>query len=187
MTRKDLKQLIRESVNEVINEIGAVDYNYYEPINSNDSNGFGDWLEDLKDSLKDHLEKVENDQDPNDVHYKAMFDIDNKISDFMTNNKVPQSEKDIINKDEELEGLLGRVHEYRGSHSGENPYVRETWEEAISSGDLEEAIMTEKAPPGMEPWVQANKDRFGKKYGSKKGLRMLYATAWKKFHNNQNK
>jgi hypothetical protein len=181
MTRKDLKQLIRESVNEVINEIGAVDYNDYEPMDSNDSNGFGDWLEDLKESLRIHLEKVENDQDPNDEHYKAMFVIDNKISDFMTNNKVPQSEKDIINKDKELEGLLGQVHEYRGSHGGEK------WEEAISSGDLEEAIMTEKAPPGMEPWVQANKERFIKQYGSKMGLRMVYGTAWKNFYNNQNK
>ena len=187
MTRKDLKQLIRESVNEVINEIGAVDYNDYEPRDPNDSNGFGDWLEDLKDSLRIHLEKVENDQDPNDEHYKAMFVIDNKISDFMTNNNVPQSEKDIINKDKELEGLLGQVHEYRGSHSGEKPYVRETWEEAISSGDLEEAIMTEKAPPGMEPWVQANKERFVKQYGSKKGLGVVYATAWKMFYKKNKK
>jgi hypothetical protein len=187
MTRKDLKQLIRESVNEVINEIGAVDYNDYEPMDSNDSNDFGDWLEDLKESLRIHLEKVENDQDPNDEHYRAMFDIDNKISDFMRNNKVPQSEKNIINKDTELEGLLGQVHEYRGSHSGEKTYVNETWEEAISSGDLEEAIMTEKAPPGMEPWVQANKEHFVTKYGSKKGLGVVYGTAWKKFYNNQNK
>ena len=184
MTRKDLKQLIRESVNEVINEIGAVDYNDYEPM---DSNGFGDWLEDLKESLRIHLEKVENDQDPNDEHYKAMFVIDNKISDFMRNNKVPQSEKNIINKDKELEGLLGQVHEYRGSHSGEKMYMRETWEEAISSGDLEEAIMTEKAPPDMEPWVQANKERFVKQYGSKNGLRVVYATAWQRFYSMKNK
>ena len=179
MNREQLKKLIRESVDEVINEIGAVDYNDYEPM---DSNGFGDWLEDLKDSLRIHLEKVENDQDPNDEHYKAMFVIDNKISDFMTNNKVPQSEKDIINKDKELEGLLGQVHEYRGSHSGEKMYMRETWEEAISSGQLEEDILTEKAPPGMEPWVKANKERFVKKYGKKKGIGVLYATAWKMFY-----
>jgi len=187
MTRKDLKQLIRESVNEVINEIGAVDYNDYEPMDSNDSNDFGDWLEDLKESLRIHLEKVENDQDPNDEHYRAMFDIDNKISDFMRNNKVPQSEKNIINKDTELEGLLGQVHEYRGSHSGEKTYVNETWEEAISSGDLEEAIMTEKAPPGMEPFVRDIKPKMIKQYGEKRGIAIAYATAWKQYYKKSGK
>lgn len=186
MNREQLKKLIRESVDEVINEIGAVDYDEYEPMTSDDDH-FGDWLEDLKDSLRTHLEKVEKDQDPSGEHYKGMFAAADKISDFLDNRDVSQDEKDIINHDKELEGLLGQVHGYRGSHGGEKFYMRETWEEAISSGELEEAIMTEKAPPGMEPWVKANKERFVKQYGEKKGLGVVYATAWKMFYKNKKK
>ena len=50
MTRKDLKQLIRESVNEVINEIGENYHEPPEPLEAGEDH-FGDWLEDLKDSL----------------------------------------------------------------------------------------------------------------------------------------
>ena len=186
MNREQLKKLIRESVDEVINEIGAVDYDEYEPMTSDDDH-FGDWLEDIKDSLRTHLEKVEKDQDPSGEHYKGMFAAAAKISDFLDNRDVPQAEKDIINHDKELEGLLGQVHNHRGSHGSEKFYMRETWEEAISSGELEEAIMTEKAPPGMEPWIKANKERFVKQYGEKKGLGVVYATAWKMFYRKKKK
>ena len=57
MNREQLKQLIRESVDEVINEIGAVDYNDYEPRDSMEDR-FAKWLADLKDSLKNHLKNV---------------------------------------------------------------------------------------------------------------------------------
>ena len=186
MNREQLKKLIRESVDEVINEIGAVDYDEYEPMTSDDDH-FGDWLEELKDSLRTHLEKVEKDQDPSGEHYKGMFTVADKINDFLDNPDVPQSEKYIINHDKDLESMLGLVHGYRGSHGGEKFYMRETWEEAISSGELEEAIMTEKAPPGMEPWVKANKARFVKQYGEKKGLGVVYATAWKMFYKKKKK
>ena len=181
MNREQLKQLIRESVDEVINEIGAVDYNDYEPMDSMEDR-FADWLADVKVSLKNHLKQVENDQDPKGVHYKEMFAVADKISKFMNNHKASQEEKDIINNDNDLESLLGRVHDYRGSHGGERMYMRETWEEAISSGQLEEDILTEKAPPGMEPWVKANKERFVRQYGKKKGIGVLYATAWEIFY-----
>ena len=82
MNREQLKQLIRESVDEVINEIGAVDYNDYEPMDSMEDR-FADWLANLKVSLKNHLEKVENDQDPEGVHYEKMFAVDDKISKFL--------------------------------------------------------------------------------------------------------
>ncbi len=186
MNREQLKQLIRESVDEVINEIGAVDYNDYEPMVSAEDH-VGEWLNDLKDSLKTHLEMVDKDQDPNGEHYEGMFEDAEKVNDFIENRNISQEEKDIVNNDGELESLLGRVHGYRGSSSGEKMYMRETWEEAISSGDLEEAIMTEKAPPGMEPWVKANKERFVKQYGEKKGLGVVYATAWKMFYKKKNK
>jgi hypothetical protein len=181
MNREQLKKLIRESVDEVINEIGAVDYNDYEPMDSAE-NHVGEWLNDLKDSLKTHLEMVDKDQDPNGDHYEGMFADAEKVYDFIENRNISQEEKDIVNNDGELESLLGRVHRYRGNSSGEKMYMRETWEEAISSGQLEEDILTEKAPPGMEPWVKANKERFVKQYGKKKGIGVLYATAWKMFY-----
>lgn len=186
MNRGQLKKLIRESVDEVINEIGAVDYDEYEPMDSAEDH-VGEWLNDLKDSLKTHLKMVDNDQDPNGDHYKGMFQDAEKVNDFIENRNISQEEKDIVNNDSELEGLLGQVHGYRGSHGGEKFYMRETWEEAISSGELEEAIMTEKAPPGMEPWVKANKERFVKQYGEKKGLGVVYATAWKMFYKKKKK
>lgn len=40
----------------------------------------------------------------------------------------------------------------------------------------------EKAPPGMEPWIKKNKQKFVQRYGEDKGLEVLYATAWKR-HN----
>jgi len=187
MTTDKLKQLIKESVNEVLDEIGAIDYHDYEPIDSEVDHA-GEWLNNLKDSLTTHLKHVEDDNDPNGDHYEGMFADAEKISDFIENHNISQEEKDIVNNDSELESLLGRVHQHRSGHSGaEKMYMRETWEEAISSGDLEEAIMTEKAPPGMEPWVKANKKRFINQYGKKKGLGVVYATAWKMFYKNKKK
>jgi hypothetical protein len=47
----------------------------------------------------------------------------------------------------------------------------------------DETELTEKAPPGMEKWVKANKSKFKKEYGPEKGEEVLYATAWK--HHNE--
>lgn len=38
----------------------------------------------------------------------------------------------------------------------------------------------EAAAPGQEDWIKSNKERFVKQYGKKKGLEVLYATAWKR-------
>lgn len=40
--------------------------------------------------------------------------------------------------------------------------------------------ITEVAPPGQEDWIKKNKERFVKQYGKKKGIEVLYATAWKR-------
>jgi hypothetical protein len=37
----------------------------------------------------------------------------------------------------------------------------------------------ESAAPGKEAWIKANKARFIERYGKEKGLRVLYAKAWK--------
>lgn len=43
-------------------------------------------------------------------------------------------------------------------------------------------VIFASAPPDMEDWVMQNKARFKKQYGKRKGLEILYRTAWK-MHN----
>jgi regulator of replication initiation timing len=43
----------------------------------------------------------------------------------------------------------------------------------------EKEKVDESTPPGEESWVKANKARFKKEYGPKKGTEVLYATAWR--------
>lgn len=59
-----------------------------------------------------------------------------------------------------------------------------SWEEAVKHPLFKEAVLTEKTPPGMEKWVKNNKKRFIDRYG-KKGIGVLYATAWKMFYKNK--
>ena len=40
--------------------------------------------------------------------------------------------------------------------------------------------LDESAAPGQEAWIKKNKGRFVKQYGKKKGMEVLYATAWKR-------
>lgn len=47
-------------------------------------------------------------------------------------------------------------------------------------GNTNESQLTEKSAPGQEAWIKANKQRFMKEYGKKKGLEVLYATAYKR-------
>ena len=43
----------------------------------------------------------------------------------------------------------------------------------------EEVQLDEVSAPGQEDWIKANKKRFIAQYGKEKGLRVLYAKAWK--------
>lgn len=49
---------------------------------------------------------------------------------------------------------------------------------SITESDDSQYI-SEATAPGMEDWVIANKKHFIDQYGKKKGLQVLYATAWK--------
>ena len=49
-------------------------------------------------------------------------------------------------------------------------------------GRYKKEKVDESTPPGEESWVKANKARFKKEYGDKKGTEVLYGTAWKR-HN----
>ena len=42
-----------------------------------------------------------------------------------------------------------------------------------------ESVVNEVSAPGKEEWIKANKARFIARYGKEKGLRVLYAKAWK--------
>jgi hypothetical protein len=48
-----------------------------------------------------------------------------------------------------------------------------------------ESVLAEKSAPGQESWIKANKSKFVKEYGKKKGLEVLYATAWKRSKKNE--
>jgi hypothetical protein len=61
-----------------------------------------------------------------------------------------------------------------------------SWNEAVKHPMFKEAVLSEKAPPGMEKWIKANKNRFEDQYGDN-GIRALYATAWKMFYKKKNK
>ncbi len=184
MTRDDLKKLIKESIDEIVNEIGAMSYDPAEPQDSFDDYA-QDLLDDIKDSLTMNLKAVEDDMDDDGKHYDELVRLDKKINDMME--KDPEMAS-MINNDHELEGLLGRLHNLiGGGGSGEKFYVAETWEDAVSGGQFMESVLNEKAPPGMEPWIKANKERFISQYGKKKGLGVVYATAWKMFYKKKNK
>ncbi len=44
---------------------------------------------------------------------------------------------------------------------------------------IDEQPINEVSAPGKEAWIKANKARFIERYGKEKGLRVLYAKAWK--------
>lgn len=47
--------------------------------------------------------------------------------------------------------------------------------------------LMEKAPPSkkIEDWIKANKERFIKRYGKKKGTEILYGRAWTMYNENK--
>jgi hypothetical protein len=46
--------------------------------------------------------------------------------------------------------------------------------------DKDDDKLDEAAAPGQEDWIKSNKEKFIKQYGKKKGMEVLYATAWKR-------
>lgn len=51
--------------------------------------------------------------------------------------------------------------------------------------EMSESKLNEKSAPGQENWIKANKKHFIDQYGKKKGLEVLYATAWKRSKKNE--
>jgi hypothetical protein len=187
MNRDNLKKLIKESIDEVLAEIGAYSDEPLDPMDAGEDY-FADILEDYKDTLRVALDKLEKDPD-DDVAYKNAMRIYNLVHDIVENPKTSQSDKDLINTDSELEGMLGKMHHMTtgGSGAPEKMYVNETWDEAVSSGQFMENVLNEKAPPGMEPFVRSIKPKMIKQYGEKRGLAIAYATAWKQYYKKSGK
>ena len=191
----EVKDLINEVIAETLQqEVGSIDYDDYEPIASKDDFA-GEWLSDTQNELEYCINRVKKDNDPDGKYADKMLKLAAKVEDYIENPNVSQKEKDVINKDSKWDELLGFVHDYRMSGGGsEKMYVAEgdltecgSWNEAIKHPMFKEAVLTEKAPPGMEKWIKANKAKFIKKYGDKKGMSVLYATAWKMFYNKKGK
>lgn len=167
ITPEQLKRIIKESIDEVIDEVGGIDYHDYEPVDSHDDFD-QEYIDDIKNSLNMHLPPVEKDMDEDGEHYDALVDLDNRLKKAMDDNSTLMK---MVDNDSELEGLLGRLHRVIGGGSGssEKFYVNE------------KETLEEKAPPGMEDFVRKIKPEMMKQYGSKRGLAIAYAVAWKKY------
>jgi hypothetical protein len=63
------------------------------------------------------------------------------------------------------------------SHGRQNKYV---WHDKSGQVKMAESVLSEESPPDadIEKWIKDNKESFKQKYGSDKGLEVLYATAW---------
>lgn len=140
--------------------------------------------------LTKHLNSVENEiQQLLNYHYSKNENIDmnataNIFINTDTNNIIMNESKITTN---ELKQLINEVlSEQWAEEAAHTKQLSEcgSWAEAMQHPDFKHAIMKEVAPPGMETWVKANKERFKKQYG-KKGTSVLYATAWKNFYKNK--
>lgn len=69
-----------------------------------------------------------------------------------------------------------------GSFGRQNKYV---WDEKTGQVKMAESVLSEESPPDadIEKWIKDNKESFKQKYGSEKGLEVLYATAWGMYNN----
>lgn len=69
---------------------------------------------------------------------------------------------------------------YVGHTALEIPAKHEKKASKILYGEsFDPSMISEVSAPGKEAWIKANKQRFIDRYGKEKGLRVLYAKAWK--------
>lgn len=107
------------------------------------------------------------------------------------------SEEDAVTQAQSL-NARGRVddedfddseepHGYRQQYNRdtEDSELTHSIDRALSRGMGESKELAEKSAPGQENWIKANKKHFIDQYGKKKGLEVLYATAWKRSKKNE--
>ena len=168
ITTQELKQLIRESVHEML---ASVDTDVQGQIDA------------YKKELKKCLDTIHSGHDTDGDCEQRVGEINKEITEMLHDSSVSDDDKRAINMDSELDGLLGQVEKL--AKGG----LKETWEEAISSGDLEEAVLSEKAPPGFSEKtmhdIKSGLRKAHPNWSEKKVLSVAFATAWKTFYKNK--
>jgi hypothetical protein len=192
ITPERLKQIIKESINEVLHD-DEIDFDDDYRDKSNDDMQYmyhdvDDYDMNNVESLTKIVKELQRRIDNND--YKAetqLLDLKNKITNIIDDPKLSDDEREELQH--EYDGVLGLIQNAMDIGDVRNPaddsekmYVHETWDEMVSGGGLMEKVMNEVAPPGMESWIKSRKNAFVDQYGKKKGLSILYAKAWKEFY-----
>ena len=194
----EVKNLINEVIAETLQqEIGAVDYNDYEPLASKD-NFAADHLNDLTDTVNQLIKQVEDETGDYDKAYDRLVKIYKQLTNAIDNPRLSKIEKEKLEHD--YEGLLGNIHRIIGGGGGgsEKMYVAEndlsecgSWEEAVKHPMFKEAVLTEKAPPGYDEETMKKIKTSLKKahpdWSVKKIIAMAFAAAWNGFYKNKNK
>ena len=105
---------------------------------------------------------------------RAIFDLSyNQRSPF----KNEQTARAFL--DSEHGAKLATHYQNVASHPEFDSMVRKFGYTPPSVNESINYDLSEATAPGMEDWVQSNKNKFIDQYGKKKGIQVLYATAWK--------
>lgn len=192
ITPERLKQIIKESINEVLHD-DEIDFDDDYRDKSNDDMQYmyhdvDDYDMNNVESLTKIVKELQRRIDNNDHDAEnQLIDLKNKITNIIDDPKLSDDEREELQH--EYDGVLGLIQNAMDIGDVRNPaddsekmYVHETWDEMVSGGGLMEKVMNEVAPPGMESWIKSRKKGFIDQYGEKKGLSILYAKAWKEFY-----
>lgn len=193
ITPERLKQIIKESIDEVLHD-DEIDFDDDYRSKSNDDMQYmyhdvDDYDVNNIESLTKIVKELQRRIDNNDHDAEnQLIDLKNKITNIIDDPKLSDDEREELQH--EYDGVLGLIQNAMDIGDVRNPaddsekmYIHETWDEMVSGGGLIEKVMNEVAPPGMEGWIKSRKKAFVDQYGEKKGLSVLYAKAWKEFYN----
>lgn len=80
----------------------------------------------------------------------------------------------------------GTHHHYtQGLEMDEDSHDAEGSAERVAKTKKHKKRLVEVSAPGKEEWIKANKQRFIDRYGKEKGIKILYAKAWKDSKTNE--
>ena len=112
--------------------------------------------------------------DARSAQRRAIFDLSyNQKSPF----KNEQTARAFL--DSEHGAKLATHYKNVANHPEFDSMVRKFGYTTPSVNESMDSDLSEATAPGMEDWVVSNKKKFIDQYGKKKGLQVLYATAWK--------
>ena len=121
-----------------------------------------------------------------------LYDIINTFNNLVAKNEPTKhlSESAVAKPQTKLEETMAKVESdlktFKEAKKAKPDFLdvdkdgnkKEPMKKAAKEKDLDES-----AAPGQEAWIKKNKERFVKQYGKKKGMEVLYATAWKRSKN----